>query len=61
VTALGVAALAVLGDGYFELAKHVWLSAYLLDVTVTATVGAAVTAAFLGVRRVLRRRPRAGQ
>jgi hypothetical protein len=61
VTALGVAALAVLGDGYFELAKHVWLSAYLLDVTVTATVGAAVTAASLGVRRVLRRRPRAGQ
>lgn len=31
--ALGIAVMAVVGDGYFEIAKHVWLAAYLLDVT----------------------------
>jgi hypothetical protein len=34
--AVGVAVVAVLGDGYFEIAKHVWLSAYLLDVATGA-------------------------
>ncbi|WP_033260572.1 hypothetical protein [Amycolatopsis vancoresmycina] len=32
-SALGIAAMAVVGDGYFEIAKHLWLAAYLLDVT----------------------------
>ncbi len=36
VGALGVVTLAVLADGYFEIAKHVWLGAYLLDVTAAA-------------------------
>jgi hypothetical protein len=31
-SALGIAVMAVVGDGYFEIAKHVWLAAYLLDV-----------------------------
>ncbi|MEU4253436.1 hypothetical protein AB0F15_39180 [Amycolatopsis sp. NPDC026612] len=31
-SALGIAAMSVVGDGYFEIAKHVWLAAYLLDV-----------------------------
>ncbi len=39
-TALGVAAVAVLGDGYFEVAKHTWLAAYLLDVTALSLAGA---------------------
>jgi hypothetical protein len=30
--ALGIVVMAVLGDGYYEIAKHVWLAAYLLDV-----------------------------
>jgi hypothetical protein len=38
--AVGVAVLAVVGDGYYEIAKHVWLSAYLLDVTGAALLGA---------------------
>ncbi|HEY2222228.1 hypothetical protein [Actinomycetospora sp.] len=33
VTALGLVTTAVLGDGYFEVFKHVWLAAYLLVVT----------------------------
>jgi len=46
VAAVGVVAAAVLGDGYFEIAKHVWLAAYLLVVTAAAVVlGAAVSAA----------------
>jgi hypothetical protein len=46
VSAVGVVAAAVLGDGYFEIAKHVWLAAYLLVVTAAAVVlGAAVSAA----------------
>ncbi|WP_020673060.1 hypothetical protein [Amycolatopsis nigrescens] len=32
--ALGIAVMAVAGDGYYEIAKHVWLAAYLLDVAV---------------------------
>lgn len=44
VSAVGVAALAVVGDGYYEIAKHVWLSAYLLDVTGGALLGATVAA-----------------
>ena len=31
-SALGIAVMAVAGDGYYEIAKHVWLAAYLLDV-----------------------------
>ena len=68
VAAVGVVAAAVLGDGYFEIAKHVWLAAYLLVVTAAAVVlGAAVSAAsrtFPGfgarerpAREVSRRRP----
>jgi hypothetical protein len=40
--ALGLAVVAVLGDGYFEIAKHVWLAAYLLDVTTVALAGGVV-------------------
>ncbi|HEY9354618.1 MAG TPA: hypothetical protein VIP28_15255 [Nocardioides sp.] len=46
LSAVGLAAIAVLGDGYFEIAKHVWLAAYLLDVTLCALLGAVV----VGVR-----------
>ncbi|WP_290057337.1 glycan biosynthesis hexose transferase WsfD [Amycolatopsis solani] len=31
-SALGIVTMSVVGDGYFEIAKHVWLAAYLLDV-----------------------------
>jgi hypothetical protein len=41
VGAVGVAAFAMVGDGYYEVAKHAWLSAYLLDVTAAALTGAA--------------------
>lgn len=41
--AVGVCVVAVLGDGYFEIAKHVWLAAYLLDVTAVALALAAAT------------------
>ena len=40
LSAVGLAVAAVLGDGYFEIAKHVWLAAYLLDVTLLALIGA---------------------
>ena len=40
VTALGLVAVAVLGDGYFEVFKHVWLAAYVLLVTGLCLVGA---------------------
>jgi len=50
VSAVGLAVLAVLGDGYFEVAKHVWLAAFLLDVTLLALVGAAGTAAVSALR-----------
>lgn len=38
VSAVGLVVVAVLGDGYFEIAKHVWLSAYLLAATAVALV-----------------------
>lgn len=44
VSALLVTAAAVLGDGYFEIAKHVWLSAYCLAVAVVAVVTSAAAA-----------------
>ena len=43
-TALALIAVAVAGDGYFEVFKHVWLAAYLLAVAGLALAGAAVTA-----------------
>ncbi|WP_186382667.1 hypothetical protein [Amycolatopsis rhizosphaerae] len=48
-SALGVAAMTVLGDGYFELAKHVWLAGYLLDVT-ALSLGIVLVPAFLRAR-----------
>jgi hypothetical protein len=45
VSAVGLVAAAVLGDGYFEIAKHTWLAAYLVAVTATSVVlGLAVVA-----------------
>lgn len=38
VSAVGLVVVAVVGDGYFEIAKHVWLAAYLLAVTAAAVV-----------------------
>ncbi len=38
--AVGTVLLATLGDGYVELAKHVWLASYLLLVTGTVLVAA---------------------
>ncbi|HEY2190830.1 MAG TPA: hypothetical protein VGH76_00820 [Actinomycetospora sp.] len=40
VTAVGLVVVALLGDGYFEVFKHVWLAAYLLAVTGLCLVGA---------------------
>ncbi|GLZ48306.1 hypothetical protein Acsp06_44910 [Actinomycetospora sp. NBRC 106375] len=40
VTAVGLVLAAVLGDGYFEVFKHVWLAAYLLVVTALCLVAA---------------------
>ncbi|WP_158075614.1 glycan biosynthesis hexose transferase WsfD [Actinokineospora bangkokensis] len=51
VTALGLVGLAVLGDGYFEVAKHVWLAAYLLDAAMLAGVGALLALVVSLVRR----------
>jgi hypothetical protein len=45
VAAVGTVVLAVLGDGYVELAKHVWLASCLLLVTATVLVGAVLAAA----------------
>jgi hypothetical protein len=42
--AVGTVLLATLGDGYVELAKHVWLASYLLVVTGTVLVGALAVA-----------------
>lgn len=44
VTALALVTAAVLGDGFFEIAKHVWLAAYLLEVTAVATLLAGIAA-----------------
>jgi hypothetical protein len=57
VGAVGIAALAVMGDGYYEISKHVWLSAYLLDVTAAALLGAAAVAT-AGQRAAPPARPR---
>lgn len=46
---LGIVTLAVAGDGYYELSKHVWLGSYLFltaGVTGLAAAGAAVTARY---------------
>jgi hypothetical protein len=48
-TGLALAATAVLGDGYFEIAKHVWPLAYLVDVTAVALL-LTVLAAVVGCR-----------
>jgi hypothetical protein len=45
VCGLGLAMVAVLGDGYFEIAKHVWLAAYFIDVTMLALLGMLVALA----------------
>lgn len=52
LSAVALATFAVLGDGYFEIVKHTWLAAYLLDVTGLALVGALVTAAIQALRSV---------
>ena len=39
---MALTATAVLGDGLFEIAKHVWLAAYLLQVSALASVAAVV-------------------
>ena len=48
VSAVGLVVVAVLGDGYFEIAKHTWLAAYLLVVCAVAVVlaGALVVARY---------------
>ncbi|MEI6231182.1 MAG: hypothetical protein WCP81_10650 [Actinomycetes bacterium] len=53
VSATGVVLVAVLGDGYFEIAKHVWLSSYLLDVAEIALLAiiAIATARFVRDKR----------
>jgi hypothetical protein len=60
--ALGIAGMAVVGDGYFEIAKHMWLAAYLLDVA-TLALGVMVAPVLLRRGRELwnrRRRATAG-
>jgi hypothetical protein len=44
VSAVVLVTTAVVGDGFFEIAKHVWLSAYLLEVTAAAAVLAGIVA-----------------
>jgi hypothetical protein len=51
VAAVGLVAAAVLGDGFFEIAKHVWLAAYLLEVTAVAALLAGVVACARRIRR----------
>jgi hypothetical protein len=48
---LGVVTLAVVGDGYYELSKHVWLASYCFAVTGLAGVTAAVVGATSRFRR----------
>ncbi|WP_433782495.1 hypothetical protein ACQPX6_21730 [Actinomycetospora sp. CA-101289] len=50
-TALALVVVAVAGDGYFEVFKHVWLAAYLLALAGLALAGAAATAVVAAVRR----------
>lgn len=54
-TAVMLVVVAVLGDGYFEIAKHVWLAAYLLDVTLLALGGAVLVEMAASARRFLSR------
>ncbi|MEJ2871519.1 hypothetical protein WCD74_27415 [Actinomycetospora sp. OC33-EN08] len=55
VTALGLVAAAVFGDGYFELFKHVWPASYVLIVAALCLVGAglSITVRTKRVRRAL--------
>ena len=53
-TAVALVVVAVAGDGYFEVFKHVWLAAYLLAVSGLCLSGAALTA--LAVPLIARRR-----
>jgi hypothetical protein len=59
LTALGLVVVAVLGDGYFEVFKHVWPASYLLVVTALCLAGAALAAvpAVTGGLPLGRRRP----
>jgi hypothetical protein len=57
VTALGLVAVAVLGDGYFEVFKHVWLAAYLLVLTGLGLLGAAGAVVCRALRVRYARRP----
>ena len=52
ITALGLVGMAVLGDGYFEIFKHVWLAAYLLVVTALSLLGALVAGTQVLARRL---------
>jgi hypothetical protein len=52
--ALGIAMMAVLGDGFFEVAKHVWLAAYLLDVAALSLCVVVVPVLIQWVRRLPR-------
>ncbi|WP_433505161.1 hypothetical protein ACQP04_00695 [Pseudonocardia halophobica] len=49
--ATGLAVLTVLGDGYYEIAKHMWPAAYLLVVVAMSSVGAGVVLLGRGIRR----------
>jgi hypothetical protein len=61
VSAVPLAALAVAGDGYFEIAKHVWPAAYLVDVSALALLGALVSAIAERLRRPSRPASEAGR
>ncbi|MCD2195797.1 hypothetical protein LQ327_20710 [Actinomycetospora endophytica] len=54
VTALGIVVTAVLGDGYFEVFKHVWLAAYLLVVTGLCLLGSVAAEIGRAGRRFVR-------
>jgi hypothetical protein len=47
----------VLGDGYFEVFKHVWLAAYLLVLTGLGLLGAAGAVVCRALRVRYARRP----
>lgn len=53
LAAVGIAAVAVVGDGFYELTKHVWLASYLLAVTALLLLAASA----VSVARLTRRRP----
>jgi hypothetical protein len=48
--------MVALADGYFELAKHVWLASYFIDVTALALAGAVLLVPPEVARVLLRRR-----